>query len=82
MRRPASELSQCQVKDGATLVLGRSYARDHLEVPLRRTDNLNLTGITDQVTAANSALPRLARLPPALARPRLRLPQPEMPLPD
>ena len=40
------ELSQCQVKDGATVVLGRSYAR---------ADNLNLTGITDQVTAANTA---------------------------
>ena len=39
------ELSQCQVKDGATVVLGRSLAR---------TDALNITGITDQVTAANN----------------------------
>ena len=39
------ELSQCQVKDGAAVVLGRSFAR---------TDKLNITGITDQVTATNN----------------------------
>lgn len=39
------EVGQCQVKDGATVTLGRLHAR---------TDALNLTGITDQVTTANN----------------------------
>jgi YD repeat-containing protein len=38
-------LTQLQVKNAATLVQGRAYAY---------ADGLNLTGITDQVTAANS----------------------------
>ncbi|MFT3673511.1 MAG: RHS repeat-associated core domain-containing protein [Aestuariivirga sp.] len=38
-------ISQLQLKDGATLISGYAYAYG---------DNLNLTGITDQVTAANS----------------------------
>jgi len=38
-------ISQLQLKDGATLISGYAYAYG---------DNLNLTGIVDQVTAANS----------------------------
>jgi len=38
-------LTQLQVKDGAVLVSGRAYAY---------ADALNLTGVTDQATAANS----------------------------
>ena len=39
------ELSQCQVNDGATALISRSY---------QRGDALNITGITDQVAAANN----------------------------
>ena len=51
------------VYGGATALMSRSYARDHLrllrspsggEVPLRDTGKLNLTGITDAVSAANT----------------------------
>ena len=47
------ELSQCQVSDGATTVLGRSSLLARLRQDTS-TDKLNLTGITDTVTAANT----------------------------
>jgi YD repeat-containing protein len=48
------ELDLAGVYDGTTKLIERTHTRDHLEVPLRGTDNLNLTNIWDNVSSANN----------------------------